>query len=839
MAELNLKQITDKLNSEFTGDVRKLVFWYDANAEFAEDIDTLELENAKILHLERDNQFYIKYFLECEDKDTNYLIYAPFAKPAIRDNHLADMIHYSKEFFADRASLLTIDLGINEKYKSVIQHYIKFFASKERTQKFYDLEIESFNKTIIEIALMSVLCKNKTASFEEVVRSVLTDDGFEDNKYLAEFEKYDLLTPFWEQAETVFGYQDTKPTLEKLAMTLFASYAAKTLHCDAPKAWEPFITNKTGNILAFLDNLMNSYLYGDKFDEISEKMYSSLDAENIFANLDCADISDCCLFAGVDVFILKWIIERLENEDVGAKLNNSTIPEVCEDRKKKHFGSRTIAQYSALYSAYNIISNHTYSPVSGLDNVFREYTKSGYKIDRSYREFYYWFDKIEDNTCFEALRDLVENIYTNEYLNKVTVNFTKEFIADTGNTSIKKQVDFYSRFVQYTKERVVVIISDALRYETGVSLFELLQGDEKCTATIEPMQSVLPSYTRFGMAALLPHKSLAMTDKYQILVDEKPCDDLPKREAILKSANQNSKAVQFDDIKNMKVAELREVFTGMDVVYVYHNQIDARGDKLNTENEVFDACNEAVNEIHQLIKRLTTSANTVHFIVTADHGFIYKRDKLAESDKIGNIENGAFAGKRYVVSDNAVNAEGVGTIPLRGILRNDDKRIVSFPVGSDVFKVSGGGMNYVHGGCSPQEMIIPVIDVKTEKGHKETTTAKISLVSLTTKITNLITSLDFIQTEPVSDVVKEAAYKIYFVSENGEKISNENIYVADSKEKDTVKRVFKLRFSLKNQQYSQAQKNYIVAVDKKTGLETFRQEIVIDIAFANDFGFNI
>ena len=50
MAELNLKQITDKLNSEFTGDVRKLVFWYDANAEFKEDIDTLALENAKVLH---------------------------------------------------------------------------------------------------------------------------------------------------------------------------------------------------------------------------------------------------------------------------------------------------------------------------------------------------------------------------------------------------------------------------------------------------------------------------------------------------------------------------------------------------------------------------------------------------------------------------------------------------------------------------------------------------------------------------------------------------------------------------------------------------------------------
>ena len=101
MAELNLKQIADKLNSEFASDDRKLVFWYDANAEFQEDIDNIELKNAKVLHLEPDNQFYIKYFLEREDTTTNYLVYAPFAKPSIRDNHLADTIRYSKEFFAD------------------------------------------------------------------------------------------------------------------------------------------------------------------------------------------------------------------------------------------------------------------------------------------------------------------------------------------------------------------------------------------------------------------------------------------------------------------------------------------------------------------------------------------------------------------------------------------------------------------------------------------------------------------------------------------------------------------------------------------------------------------
>ena len=89
-----------------------------------------------------------------------------------------------------------------------------------------------------------------------------------------------------------------------------------------------------------------------------------------------------------------------------------------------------------------------------------------------------------------------------------------------------------------------------------------------------------------------------------------------------------------------------------DRVYVYHNQIDARGDKASTENEVFAACEEAVDEIFALIKRLTVSANTIHYIITADHGFLYKRDKLQESDKIGGIPG---AGRRFALSAQAVS----------------------------------------------------------------------------------------------------------------------------------------------------------------------------------------
>ena len=157
MAELNLKQIIDRLNMEFTGDTRKLVFWYDDKGEFVEDMKDIELENAKVYYLQQDNQFYTKYFLERLDTTTNYLIYAPFPKPDVRENHLEDTLLYSRRFLADRASLLSVDLGIEEKYKPIIERHSKFFNNKECTQRFYNLEIENFNRENILVGLLSAV----------------------------------------------------------------------------------------------------------------------------------------------------------------------------------------------------------------------------------------------------------------------------------------------------------------------------------------------------------------------------------------------------------------------------------------------------------------------------------------------------------------------------------------------------------------------------------------------------------------------------------------------------------------------------------------------------------
>jgi uncharacterized protein YrzB (UPF0473 family) len=102
-----------------------------------------------------------------------------------------------------------------------------------------------------------------------------------------------------------------------------------------------------------------------------------------------------------------------------------------------------------------------------------------------------------------------------------------------------------------------------------------------------------------------------------------------------------------------------------------------------------------------------------------------------------------------------------------------------------------------------------------------------------------MTNLDFIQTDPVTDINKETVYKIFFITDDNEKISNDNIYVADKKDKDASKRIFRLKFTFKNKQYAKNRKYYLVAYDMKNEFEVIRHEVKMDLAFVDDFGFNV
>ena len=113
------------------------------------------------------------------------------------------------------------------------------------------------------------------------------------------------------------------------------------------------------------------------------------------------------------------------------------------------------------------------------------------------------------------------------------------------------------------------------------------------------------------------------------------------------------------------------------------------------------------------------------------------------------------------------------------------------------------------------------------------------LTSLSRKITNLITYLDFIQTENVSDTLQSIKIKVFFETDSGEKISDEEIIVADKKNASPEKRQFREKFTFRNRKYSKDEKYYLVMKDALSDMEISRHEFIIDIAFADDFGFSL
>lgn len=199
-----------------------------------------------------------------------------------------------------------------------------------------------------------------------------------------------------------------------------------------------------------------------------------------------------------------------------------------------------------------------------------------------------------------------------------------------------------------------MIISDALRYEVAMELNEKLLRETNGTAKLTAMQSVFPSVTKFGMAALLPHDELTVNDDMKILCDGLPTESTENRDKILKRCSPKNCAITYENLLSMNQTQRRELVSGAEVVYIYHNKIDAVGDKANTEKQVFEACTDSVEEMKNLVRMVVNSMSGSNIIITADHGFLYSNEPLSESDMAetslvsGNISE---TGRRYIIAD--------------------------------------------------------------------------------------------------------------------------------------------------------------------------------------------
>lgn len=112
---MNLSQLQQGLEQAFYTEQHRIVFWYDAEQSFTEEIKALELNDVHILNMAEESSLAIKLKLELQDQQGKYLLYFPSPEPETEKDWLLDIKLYSRSFYADRFSIIFNELVYNNK----------------------------------------------------------------------------------------------------------------------------------------------------------------------------------------------------------------------------------------------------------------------------------------------------------------------------------------------------------------------------------------------------------------------------------------------------------------------------------------------------------------------------------------------------------------------------------------------------------------------------------------------------------------------------------------------------------------------------------------------------
>ena len=856
---MSLKQIETELNARFAdynkSSSRNIIFWYDKDGQYADEIDTIQLTHARLQKLTKTNSLQTKYLIEHEDTQSNFLIYAPFDKPSIYEDHLVDMYFYSRHFATDRETAICEDCNISSVFLPFLKKYPQFWTDSNE-KRFKELisaiDLSTLSEKTLGLIMLASVIKTETADFNQMVKILITSD-FIDNKQKLynNLVKSGLEKLFWQYCMEEYGYNKDAKAFDKFIASLFITHAKSQIGEDFTQSYTPYILSKAPNVVLLVSGIMNDVHSSENYSTLARKVEDGFKIPDLVSKLSIDSILSCYTFEVIDFKICEYLINKILNENDG--LDHQYMSILISRIKKTHFENykliyRTIDRASHLLNAIKPFEGEITGAYT-IEDMVNNYTKSWCNIDRYYRQFYFALDNSSEheklNVILEKLRTLIENSYTNKYLSSLSLIWRSklESISDYKEIPGRKQWQFYEKVAKSSarSEKTVVIISDAFRYECGKQLASELSRLPGYSVTNDYMISTLPSYTQLGMAALLPCKNFTIDSKTYISMDGKSTAGVDARNAImtLPENQPNGLCIKFDAVYKKQRDVVRPLFAGKDLIYIYHDQVDSHGDDSSTENEVFDACQNAIEEITKLISQLTNACSIGKYIFTADHGFIYKRDKIQETDKLstGHIHNDDIKKKRFVVTKNHTQIDDTIKFSMNYLGETMADYEVIVPSGVDIFKAQGGGQNFVHGGASLQEIIIPYVTIETSRGKQQTQEVNIDLASAFRTISNLNTYIDFIQKEPVTDTLRPRTVRVWFEDENGNKVSNENIITADRTNTNPDERKYQEKFIFASRKYNAKDKYYLRISDNATGIEIAHYEYVIDIPFADDFGF--
>lgn len=773
----------------------RIVFWYDDGGKCRSEFDETEIDGVEKLVI-AGNEFGIKYKVLAEKPEGKFLIYSPKSQPAPADDWLYDLYLSGVSFSTDPKSMVVSEMGFPDDEGvrlAITEKMLPFFKSEQRKR-----DVKKLLSTLdrrptvedIELALICTVCRvREHLKIEHVLHVLLKELAEDKTDRIDELAKFDLEPALWKRLGIDYGYRNaTNPSIVDFANKLFHD------------AFYPAVRDERYQLshaaLSFFNDWKNGVKTRETFKALSKAVAAKMNVAQDIAAVQIRDFGSLDVFRDIDAQIVKNLVAEADRGSMRA----DDAARLISQRKDSCYWLDFANAYQACEAAIRFFAALSTIDLTSADagDAIAKYAGSWYQIDQQYRlfiEFYNEAKKADDCVIdlFESLKSKVNGQYVHSYLDKQSVTFQGYVngMTEWKFDGVKMQRDFWKDWIANAGVNVCVIISDGLRYEIGKELADAIEATHRYSAEITPMVSMLPSYTQLGMAALLPHKTLDICGGPDdlmngwVFADGKSTQGLMTRKAILEALpGPKGTAIKYKDVMSMTKAQCRQWQSSANVLYVYHNIIDERGDKQASEDETPSAAREAISEIAKLIAKVGGDYRINKFIVTSDHGFQYQDCVLDASQYVEDedcIKQASMSNNRFVIGRN---------LPESTILSNFKSEQLGLAPGADIriakgitrMHRQGSGVKFVHGGASLQEIVVPVVEIQHVRSTREDVVpvdAEI-LVDGSGRITTNRFSVSVYQTSPVGEDFSRRVVRLSLRSTHGELLSDEVQMVLDS-----------------------------------------------------------
>jgi len=786
-----MSRVEEALVKRFTE--HRIIFWYDEKNELGVEYAALELPGVEKLHVQG-NEFAVKYITHKEKPEAKFLLYFNKPKPHNEDNWLLDMELAHYVFHTDQEAMYLQELGLGLHLKELVTSHLEFFRSKDRRQKLQDLLGEGDEHAAIRYKMLGVVFRTDDLNLDTFVHAHGTAFAEERDTPDAELERYGLAAFYWGEIGRHYNYKNETPSIYDLLLEVFNN---------------EFVLGKPSNLSKgaklLLPNWRDSVKYRDGYAAISKKVAADMNVEALLQGAAVEQLLDDELFELTE----RKIIHELIGQVVSETIPHEKLAKFIKRRENKFWYAVVENLYMSLEHASEMIAlvrKYAVSRYANFQAGIDAYTGAGYAVDQHYRKFIYYYGKTSQNAVLSALCEKVEKVYSNDRLLadnnawQQVVDGLETWPVDERNSQRRFFKEHVAPYIQ-KKLRVVVIISDALRYECGEELSRMLMAENRYEASVQGMVSGLPSYTQLGMASLLPQEELSFKPgSDSILADGMSTSGTEARDKVLKAhAGVRAAAIKAVDFMNLNtVKEGREFMKEHDVIYIYHNRIDKVGDDKVSEEKVFEAVEEELHYLMNVVKKVN-NMNAYHMLVTSDHGFIYQHTELPESDfsvsgHMGSVwkENRRFVigeGLKGDASTKAFTGEQLGLATAVDVL---------IPKSINRLRVKGAGSRFVHGGGALQEIVVPVVTI-AKRRQATTSQVDIDIIKSTDRITTNILAVSFIQADLATEQKLPRIIRAALQSEDGTVLSDQFTYTFDIGEGSERQREVKHRFHLGTQ----------------------------------------